>query len=66
MINEDRTTDEMWTILSEGTEYQNSSTVIEGEELKCIYKNYIYRGKNWECLICNAEDYCGHYHCTLY
>ncbi len=28
------------------------------------YKNYIYRGKNWECLICSAEDHCGHYHCT--
>ena len=41
-----------------------SSTVTEGEELPCTYKNYIYKGKNWKCPICSAEDHCGHYHCT--
>src|SRR6266498_4392890 len=39
---------------------------IETKEKKnpSIYKNYIYRGKNWEYPICSAEDHCGHYHCT--
>jgi len=43
-----------------------SSTVTEGEELPCTYKNYIYKGKNWKCPICNAKDHCGYYHCILY
>jgi len=55
----------MWTTFPEEDEQKISSTVTEGEKLPYTYKNYIYRGKNWECLICSAEDYCGHYHCTL-
>ncbi len=57
--------DEMWTTFPEEEECQISSIVIEGEKLPCTYKNYIYRGRNWECLICSVKDHCGHYHCTL-
>ncbi len=57
-------------------DWSQTSTSLEEEELKVdnvktkeehpsTYKNYIYRGKNWECPICGAEDHCGHYHCTL-
>ncbi len=56
-------------------DWSQASTSPEKEELKfdnvkikeehpSTYKNYIYRGKNWECPICGAEDHCGHYHCT--
>ena len=56
-------------------DWSQASTSPEEEELKfnnikteeenpSTYKNYIYRGKNWECPICSAEDHCGHYHCT--
>ena len=45
-INQDKTTDEMWTTFFKKVEHQISSTVTEGEELKCIYKNYIHREKN--------------------
>ncbi len=55
----------MWTTFPEEEEQKISSTVTEGEEFPCTYKNYIYRGKNWECLICNVKDHYGHYHCTL-
>src|SRR6266511_4115047 len=40
------------------------SIEIGSKETPSMYKNYIYRGKNWECPICGAEDHCGHYHCT--
>ena len=66
MINQDKTTDEMWTTFPEEEEQKISSTVTEGEELPYTYKNYIYREKNWKCPICSTEDYCGHYHCILY
>ena|SRR6266540_44345 len=48
----------------EKEEQKTGSTEIEGEETPSTYKNYIYRGKNWECPICGAEDHCEHYHCT--
>ncbi len=48
----------------EEKERKVNSIETEGEETPSIYKNYIYRGKNWECLICSAEDHCGHYHYT--
>ena len=57
--------DEMWTTFPEEEERQISNTVTKGEELPYTYKNYIYWEKNWQCLICNAEDYCGHYHYIL-
>ncbi len=57
---------EMWITFLEKKECQISSTVTEGKEPSCIYKNYIYREKNWECPIYGAEDHCGHYHYTLY
>ncbi len=65
IINWDKTTDEMWITFPEEEEYQISSTVTEGEEFPCTYKNYIYWEKNWECLICSVEDHYGHYHCIL-
>ena len=40
------------------------STETEEEKIPSTYKNYIYRGKNWECPICDTEDHCEHYHCT--
>ena len=64
-INWNKITNEMWTTFPEEEEQKISSTVTEGEELSYIYKNYIYKGRNWECPICSAEDYCRHYHCTL-
>ncbi len=39
----------MWTTFSEEEEQEISTTVTEGKELSYTYKNYIYRGKNWEC-----------------
>jgi len=40
--------------------------VIEEKEFLCIYKNYIYRGKNWKYPICNADNsYCRYYYYTL-
>jgi len=42
IINWDKTTDEMWITFPEEEEYQISSTVTEGEEFPCTYKNYIY------------------------
>ncbi len=42
------------------------SMKIEGEETPSMYKNYIYREKNWECPICSAEDHCGHYYYIQY
>ncbi len=56
-------------------DWSQASTSPEEEELKfdnvktkeehpSTYKNYIYRGKNWEYPICSAEDHCEHYHCT--
>ncbi len=48
----------------EGEEQKIKSMKLERKETSSIYKNYIYRGKNWECPICGAEDHCGHYHCT--
>ncbi len=56
-------------------DWSQALTSLEGEEQKVkmeterketpsMYKNYIYRGRNWECPICSAEDHCGHYHCT--
>ncbi len=65
MINWDKITDEMWTTFPEEKEQKISSTITEGEELSCTYKNYIYREKNWKCPICSTEDHCGHYHYTL-
>ena len=55
----------MWITFPEEEEQKISSIVTEGEEFPCIYKNYIYREKNWECLICNAENHCRYYHCIL-
>ncbi len=49
---------------SEKEEQKTDSTEIEEAETPSTYKNYIYRGKNWECPICSAEDHCGHYHYT--
>ena len=49
---------------SEGKEQKVKSMKIERKETPSMYKNYIYRGKNWECPICSVEDHCGHYHCT--
>ena len=66
MINWNKITDEMWTTFPEEEEQKISSTVTKGEELPSIYKNYIYREKNWKYPICSTEDHCGHYHCTLY
>ncbi len=65
MLNWNKTTDEMWITFPKEEEQKISSTVIEGEELSCTYKNYIYREKNWKCPICSAEDHCGHYHYIL-
>ncbi len=48
----------------EGKEQKVKNMKIERKETPSTYKNYIYRGKNWECLICGAEDHCEHYHCT--
>ena len=56
---------EMRTTFSEEKEYQVSNIVTEGEKLPCIYKNYIYQGKNWKCPIYSAENHCEHYHCIL-
>ena len=39
------------------------SIEIESKETPNTYKNYIYRGKNWKCPICGAENHCGYYHC---
>ena len=64
-INWDKITDKIWTTFPEEEEHQVNSTVTKEEELSCIYKNYIYRGKNWKCPICSAEDHCRHYHCIL-
>src|SRR6266540_3650279 len=50
----------------EEEEQKVKSIEIESKETPSTYKNYIYRGKNWECPICSAEDHCGHYHCTRY
>jgi len=55
----------MWITFLEKKEQKISNTVIEGEELPYTYKNYIYRGRNWKCLICSAENHCGHYHYIL-
>src|SRR6266540_5857762 len=49
---------------SEEEEQEVENVKVEREETPSTYKNYIYRGKNWECPICSVEDYCGHYHCT--
>src|SRR6266542_5011807 len=49
----------------EGERQKDDSVETEGEETPSTYKNYIYRGKNWECPICGAEDHCGHYHYAL-
>ena len=49
---------------SEGEEQKVKSMKIERKETPSMYKNYIYREKNWECPICDAEDHCEHYHCT--
>ncbi len=46
MLNWNKTTDEIWTTFLEEEECQISSTITEEEELSCIYKNYIYQGKN--------------------
>ncbi len=51
------------SISPEGEEQKINRIETEGEETPSTYKNYIYRGKNWECPICSAEDHCGHYHC---
>ena len=48
----------------EGEEQKVKSMKIERKETPNTYKNYIYRGKNWKCPICSAEDHCGYYHCT--
>ncbi len=57
----------MWIIFSEKKNQQISSTVIEEEKFSCIYKNYIYKGKNWKCPVCNANDgHCEYYYCILY
>ncbi len=56
----------MWIIFSKKEEQQISSIVIKEEELSYTYKNYIWKGKNKKCLICNTDDsYCEHYHYTL-
>ena len=57
-----------WSQASTSTERKEQEIKIKTErkEIPSIYKNYIYRGKNWECPICSAEDHCGHYHCTRY
>ncbi len=47
-------------------EQKNDSIETEEEETPSTYKHYIYRGKNWECPLCDAEDHCEHYHCTRY
>ncbi len=49
---------------SQEGEEQEVKIKTERKETSSMYKNYIYRGKNWECPICSAEDHCGHYHCT--
>src|SRR6266540_1114525 len=49
---------------SEEEEQEVENVKVEREETPSTYKNYIYKGKNWECPICSAEDHCGHYHCT--
>ena len=49
----------------EGEEPKVKSMEKERKETPRTYKNYIYRGKNWKCPICSAEDHCGHYHYTL-
>ncbi len=55
-----------WSQISTSQEGEEQEVKIktESKETPSMYKNYIYRGKNWECPICGAEDHCGHYHCT--
>ena len=53
-----------WSKASTEGEEQEIKIKTERKETPSTYKNYIYRGKNWECPICGAEDHCGHYHCT--
>ncbi len=56
----------MWTIFLEKEDQQISSIVTERKKLLYTYKNYIYRGKNWEYPVCSVDDgHYGHYHCTL-
>ncbi len=55
-----------WSQIStfpEEKEQKIKSMKLEKKETSSTYKNYIYRGKNWKCPICSAEDHCGHYHC---
>jgi len=62
----DKITDEMWVTFSEEEDPQISSVIIEMEELPYTYKNYIYRGKNWKCPVCNADEgHCEHYYYIL-
>ncbi len=65
MINQDETTNKTWTTFLEKAECQISNIITEEEELIYTYRNYIYRGKNWKCLICDAENHCEHYYCIL-
>ena len=55
-----------WSQASTSPEREEQEVKIKTErkETPSMYKNYIYRGKNWECPICSAEDHCGHYYCT--
>ncbi len=40
-------------------------TITMREECFYEHKSYIYRGKNWKYLICQADDgHCKHYYCT--
>ncbi len=56
----------MWTIFSEKEEQQINSTITKGKKLSCTYKNYIWRGKNWKCLIYNVDNsYYRYYHYIL-
>ena len=47
-------------------EEKSLEPIINNETVPYSYVNYIYRGKNWECPVCEADDgYCEHYHCMM-
>ena len=47
-------------------EEKSFEPIINNETIPYAYVNYIYRGKNWECPVCGADDgYCEYYHCMM-
>jgi len=60
-----------WVYASSQTTWANEEEkslepIINNETVPYSYVNYIYRGKNWECPVCEADDgYCEHYHCMM-